>query len=168
MSLRERGAPSSACFACSTDAAHLPLARARDRVHLRRMLKKTLLSIFVAAGLVASAFADVTKISATEAAKLVQDGRAVLVDVREPAEWKETGVAQPAVLLEKSDFDSAKSAWTPFLEKTGKDKTLILYCRSGKRAGVVGEALTAQGYKVLNAGGMKDWSEAGLPVRKIE
>lgn len=132
------------------------------------MLKKLLLSAFVAAGLVASAFAEVAPVSPTEAAKLVQDGQAVLIDVREPAEWKETGVAQPAVLLEKSDFDGAKTAWTPFLEKTGKDKTLIVYCRSGKRSGAVAEALAAQGYKVLNAGGLKDWSAAGLPVRKIE
>lgn len=132
------------------------------------MLKKILLSALVAAGLAASAFAEVAKISATEAAQLVQDGKAVLVDVREPAEWKETGVAQPAVLLEKSDFDGQKAAWTPFLEKTGKDKTVILYCRSGKRAGVIGEALAAQGYKIVNAGGMKDWSEAGLPVRKVD
>jgi len=132
------------------------------------MLKQLLLSAFVASGLVASASAEVASISPTDAAKLVQDGQAVLIDVRESAEWKETGVAQPAVLLEKSDFDGAKTAWTPFLEKTGKDKTLVVYCRSGKRAGAVAEALAAQGYKVLNAGGLKDWSAAGLPVRKIE
>ena len=132
------------------------------------MLKKILLSALVAAGFIASAFAEVTKISPADAAKLVQDGQAVLVDVRESAEWKETGVAQPAVLLEKSDFDGAKSAWTPFLAKADKSKTIILYCRSGKRAGIVGEALAAQGYKVVNAGGMKDWADAGLPVRKVE
>ncbi len=132
------------------------------------MLKKALLLVFIAAGLAGSAFAEIAKISATEAAKLVQDGQAVLVDVREPAEWKETGVAQPAVLLEKSDFDGAKTAWTPFLAKADKNKTIILYCRSGKRAGIVGEALAAQGYKVVNAGGMKDWADAGLPVRKVE
>lgn len=133
------------------------------------MLKNLLLSTLAAAALATAAFAaDVARISPTEAAKLVQDGQAVLIDVREPAEWKETGVAQPAVLLEKSDFDGAKTAWTPFLAKTGKDKTLVLYCRSGRRSGTVAEALAAQGYKVVNAGGMKDWSDAGLPVRKIE
>jgi rhodanese-related sulfurtransferase len=111
---------------------------------------------------------EIAHLSPADAAALVRDGKAVLVDVREPAEWKETGVAQPAVLLEKSDFDGAKTAWAPFLEKTGKDKTVILYCRSGKRAGIVAEALAAQGYRVANAGDMKDWADAGLPVRQVD
>jgi rhodanese-related sulfurtransferase len=130
------------------------------------MLKKLALCLLLTATVVFAA--DVAKITPAEAAALVKDGRAVLVDVRESAEWKETGVAQPAVLLEKSDFDGAKSAWTPFLQKTGKETTIVLYCRSGKRAGVIGAALAAQGYKVVNAGGMKDWADAGLPVRKVE
>ena len=37
--------------------------------------------------------ADVQQISPAEAAKRVATGKAVLVDVREPAEWAETGVA---------------------------------------------------------------------------
>ncbi len=133
------------------------------------MLKKLLLLTAAALGLTSALLAaDVPKITAAEAAKLVAAGSAVLIDVREVSEWKDTGVAAPATLLAKSDFDGAKKEWAPFLEKTGKDKTLVLYCRSGKRAGVVGEALIAQGYKVVNAGGMKDWIEAGLPVRKLE
>jgi rhodanese-related sulfurtransferase len=33
------------------------------------------------------------------------------------------------------------------------DKTIILFCRSGRRSGLVGEALKTKGYKVLNLGG---------------
>ncbi|MBA3848477.1 MAG: sulfurtransferase [Opitutus sp.] len=130
------------------------------------MLKKLTLCFLT---VTATVFAgDVARISPAKAAALVHDGHAVLVDVRETAEWKETGVAQPAVLLEKSDFDGARAAWTPFLRKIGKDRTIILYCRSGKRAGTVAEALAAQGFKVVNAGGFKDWADAGLPVRQVE
>lgn len=133
------------------------------------MLKKLLLLAAAALGVTSALLAaDVPKLAPAEAAKLIAAGSAVLIDVREVGEWKDTGVAAPAALLAKSDFDGAKKEWTPFLEKTGKDKTLILYCRSGKRAGVIGEALLAQGYKVVNAGGMKDWADAGLPVRKVE
>jgi rhodanese-related sulfurtransferase len=89
----------------------------------------------------------------------------VLVDVREPGEWSETGVAAPAVLLPKSDFDGKQSLWKPFLEKTG-DKEVILYCRSGHRAGVIAAKLAEKGLKVSNAGGFKDWKDAGLPVKK--
>ena len=111
--------------------------------------------------------ADVSRITPPEAARLVQAGTAVLVDVREPSEWAETGVAAPAVLLPKSDFDGAQKQWNEFLASVGQ-KQVILYCRSGHRAGIVGAALADQGFKVANAGGFKDWKDAGLPVRKFE
>ena len=110
--------------------------------------------------------AEVQKIAPAEAAKLVAAGKAVLVDVREPAEWAETGVAQPAVLLAKSDFDGEQKEWKDFLANVG-DKQVILYCRSGGRAGTVAAALAAKGVKTANAGGLKDWTGAGLPVRKV-
>lgn len=110
--------------------------------------------------------ADVPALAPAEAAKLVAAGSAVLVDVREPAEWAESGVAAPAVLLPKSDFDGAQEQWKEFLAKTG-DKQIILYCRSGNRSGKVAAALAAQGRNVANAGAFKDWQAAGLPVRQI-
>ncbi len=109
--------------------------------------------------------AEAPKIAPTEAAKRVAAGAAVLVDVREASEWAETGVAAPAVLLAKSDFDGAQKAWKPFLEKNA-GKEIILYCRSGKRAGTIAAALAEKGVNVANAGGLNDWTAAGLPVRK--
>jgi rhodanese-related sulfurtransferase len=111
--------------------------------------------------------AEVAKITPAAAAQLVADGQAVLVDVREPAEWAEAGVAAPAVLLPKSDFDGDKRQWKDFLAKAG-DKQIILYCRTGRRADAVGQALVAEGRSVTNAGGMKDWVAAGLPVREAK
>ena len=113
----------------------------------------------------ATAFAEPRQIAPNEAAKLVASGKAVLVDVRELAEWKETGVAAPAVLLAKSDFDGARKEWKPFLETVG-DRQIILYCRLGSRAGTVGTELEKQGFKVANAGGFTEWRKAGLPVRE--
>ena len=129
---------------------------------------KSLALFFLAALLPFKAMAaDVTKIAPKEADKLVAEGKAVLVDVREPAEWAETGVAEKAVLLPKSDFDGAQKLWKDFLAHNG-DKEVILYCRSGKRAAVIGTALAAKGIKVANAGGFSDWTSAGLPTRKVE
>ncbi len=114
------------------------------------------------------AFASsVPKISPTDAARLVAAGKAILVDVREPGEWVNTGVAAPAVLLAKSDFDGTQAVWKPFLAKTS-GKQLILYCRSGHRAGIVASALAAQGLDVANAGGLSDWLAAGLPLRTVK
>ncbi len=107
------------------------------------------------------------KISAADAAKLVESGKAVLVDCREPAEYAENGVAKPAVLLPKSDFDADQKKWKEFLEQN-KGKQIIVYCRSGGRAGTVAGALKQRGIDAVNAGGLKDWTAAGLPTRKAE
>ena len=111
--------------------------------------------------------AEPAAIKPADAAKLVAEGKALLVDVREPMEWAESGVAAPAVLLPKSEFDEGLLGdWRGFLDQAG-DKTLILYCRSGRRSGDVATALAAKGFKVANAGGFKDWQAAGLPVRRV-
>lgn len=128
---------------------------------MRRLL------LLLALGFSTAFAADVAKVTPAAAAQLVADGKAVLVDIREPAEWAEAGVAAPAVLLPKSDFDGDKKQWKDFLAKIG-DKQIILYCRSGRRAEAVGQALTAEGKSVANAGGMKDWIAAGLPVREAK
>jgi rhodanese-related sulfurtransferase len=127
-------------------------------------MKKSLLAILLFA-FTTACVAEAPKIAPTEAAQLVASGKAVLVDCREPAEWNETGVAAPAVLLAKSDFDGEKKQWTEFLAKN-RDKQVIVYCRTGRRSGAIATALAEQGIQAVNAGGMKDWSDAGLPVRK--
>ena len=121
------------------------------------------LFLFLAAAVSA---VEVARISPTDAAHMVAAGEAVLVDVREPAEWVETGVAAPAVLLPKSDFDGAQKQWKNFLATVG-DRQVILYCRSGHRAGIIGAVLAERGRRVANAGGFKDWEAAGLPTRKV-
>ncbi len=110
--------------------------------------------------------ADIAKISPLETARLVAAGKAVLVDVREASEWAETGVAAPAVLLPKSDFDGERKQWKDFLTKVG-EKQIILYCRSGRRSGVVAAALAEKGLPVANAGSFQDWVAAGLPTRAV-
>ena len=110
-------------------------------------------------------WAAVPAVNPAEAAKRVAAGTAVLVDVREPSEWAETGVAAPATLLPKSEFDEGQiGEWKEFLAHVG-DKEVILYCRSGRRSGVVASVLAEKGFKVANAGGFKDWQSAALPTR---
>jgi rhodanese-related sulfurtransferase len=97
-------------------------------------------------------------------AQRVKAGTAKLVDVREPTEWAETGVAEPATLLSMSSL--GKSAkWDAFL-KQNKEKDLIFYCKAGGRAGSIANALAGSGYKTENAGGFGSWVEEGLPTRK--
>ncbi len=124
-----------------------------------------LLAFFLTAAL--SFAAEPATHTPAEAAKRVAAGTAVLVDCREPSEWADSGVAEPAVLLAKSDFDGAQKAWKPFLEKNA-GKEIILYCRSGGRSGEVANALAKQGLKAANIGTLRAWTKAGLPTRKVD
>ena len=104
---------------------------------------------------------------ASEAASRVAAGTAVLVDVREPGEWADGGVAEPANLLSLSDLRGDRTGWKSFLAEN-KDKELILYCRSGNRSGIAARILTKEGFNVANAGGFRDWVAAGLQTRQVK
>lgn len=123
------------------------------------------LALLCLAPAVAAFAADAApKIAPKDAAKLVAEGKAVLVDCREAPEWAESGVAAPAVLLPKSDFDGERKKWNEFLAKN-KGKQIIIYCRSGGRAGTVAAALNKEGVSAASVGGLKDWKDAGLATR---
>ena len=114
-----------------------------------------------------SAFAqsDIPRLSPAEAAAKVKAGEAVLIDVREPAEW-ESGVAAPAYLLPLSDLRGSRSKWQHVLDSAKADgKPLLLYCRSGNRSGQAAAALAKEGFTVANVGGFGDWTAAHLPTR---
>lgn len=130
-------------------------------------IRRAFLSLFAVSACSSTAVvaADAPRIQPEEAAKLVAEGKAVLVDCREASEWKETGVAAPAVLLPKSDFDGHQKQWKEFLARN-KGKQVLVYCRTGRRSGLVANALAAQGVKTANVGGLKDWKDAGLPTRE--
>lgn len=134
-------------------------------------MKKPLFLIVAAAAAAAllglsQAIADTPRITPAEAAAKVASGEAMLVDVREPSEWKD-GVAAPAELLSLSDLRGNRKQWKAFLEKAG-GKQIILYCRSGNRSGQAAEILAKEGRTVANVGAYKDWKAAGLPTRKPE
>lgn len=90
-----------------------------------------------------------------EAARLAGTGQALLLDVREPAEW-ERGHAPGALHLPLGDLDpSAVPA----------DRPVIAVCRSGNRSGAAAAVLARAGRDARNlTGGMTAWAAQGLPV----
>lgn len=113
-------------------------------------------------------------ISPLEAAKLQAEKKITLIDIRRPEEWRETGVAENAELLDMTDpMFAAKLS-----KLTGGDRTkpLMLICRTANRTRTVQQALIQNGYSaVINVeGGMtgnsadKGWIAHGLPVRKMD
>ncbi|MBI5689817.1 MAG: rhodanese-like domain-containing protein [Verrucomicrobia bacterium] len=131
------------------------------------LLRPLLAVLFATLALRSACAAEIKPVAPPEAARLVKEGKAVLVDVREPPEWRDSGVAEPAVLLPMSDFNGEQRQWKDFLAKN-RDKQILLYCRSGGRSAAVAESLVGKGYKAANIGTLRDWTKAGLPVRKVE
>lgn len=80
---------------------------------------------------------------------------AVLLDVRTPEETAQ-GMIEGAIQLDfrSPDFESE-------IEKLDKDKTYLIYCRSGNRSGKTCALMAKKGYKNLYnlAGGYIAWSK---------
>jgi len=89
---------------------------------------------------------------------------AVLVDVRTPEEWAETGIPVGAKTLTWQDEFVAKAA-----SELPKDAEIYVICRSGNRSAQASQWLIEQGYtKVFSIeGGIVEWmkSEAVEPYK---
>ena len=94
----------------------------------------------------------------------LQAGTAVLVDVREPAEWT-AGTARDAVLLPLSDLRGPRRQWQSFLEKN-RGKQLLLYCQSGARSSAAAALLCREGFTARNAGSLAALERAAWPVNR--
>ena len=93
-------------------------------------------------------------------ATLVADSSVVVLDVRTAAEFAE-GHIQGAVLIDQnqSDFVEKAKATLP------TDKTIAIYCRSGRRSANAAGKLADVGYKCVNLKrGIIAWKEANMPV----
>ena len=83
---------------------------------------------------------------------LIQEGKAFLLDVRTPEEYRE-GHIEGATLIPVDWIVQAHTDGLP-----SKDTPMLLYCRAGKRAQVAAEVLGALGWKrVANMGGTLEW-----------
>lgn len=85
----------------------------------------------------------------------LQEGKIILVDVREESEWQEGHVAG-AVHIPLASLNARSVSELP------KDVPIYLYCRSGRRAGIAQSQLRSLGFeKAKNIGGILDWQQFG-------
>ena len=91
-------------------------------------------------------------------APALQDG-ATLVDVREPAEFRE-GHIPGAVNIPMGQLSAR-------LAEIDRDRPVCVVCASGNRSAAMTDVLTAAGYDAANVvGGTRAWIESGRPVEK--
>lgn len=117
--------------------------------------------------LVEAANAVVPRVSAAEAQELIAKG-ALVVDVRDAPEVEKTGKVAGAVHIPRGMLEFRADPESPYHDPHfAKDKTVILYCASGGRSALSGQALKELGYdQVYNLGGFSDWADSGGAVEK--
>lgn len=135
------------------------------------LTRRLLLAAASAAILIpASAMADSSKISASDALERMKAGSLILVDVRRPDEWMGTGVAEGAWMLDMTDENFG--AYLMAVLDRNPDHDVAIICRTGNRTGYLMEQLRKNGIdRVLDvsegmAGGPngKGWIPSGLPI----
>ena len=110
------------------------------------------------------------QITATEAHDKALAGEIILVDVRTPEEWADTGIGEGAIAL-----DMRTDGFVPALvalRRANPETPIAMICRTGNRSQFVVSALAGQGFPGLvdvaegMAGGPrgKGWIPTGLPT----
>lgn len=103
-----------------------------------------------------------SNISANDATLLINRQDALIVDVRETAEWS-SGHIPNARHIALGQLGKHLSEIEKF-----KEKPVIVVCASGNRSGSACGTLKKAGFQqVFNlAGGVRSWRDAGLPMTK--
>jgi rhodanese-related sulfurtransferase len=126
-------------------------------------LKKIFLSFLI---LVSSLYAG---LSTEYSSQKILDSKIPIVDIRTPAEWKETGMAQGAIAImffdEKGGYN-VEAFLKELNAKVDTKKPFALICRTGSRTKVVSIFLSTQlKYNVTDlAGGMVYYKSMNLPI----
>ena len=124
-------------------------------------MKKILTCLFAALGFTtACGQQNFENMEVKEFAELIADSNVVILDVRKADEFTE-GHIKGAVLIDQFQSDFVEQAEA----KLPKDKTIAIYCRSGRRSANAAGKLADIGYKCVNLkGGILAWKEANMPV----
>jgi rhodanese-related sulfurtransferase len=123
-------------------------------------MKKIMTCLLAALGLNTACSQNFENMEVKAFAELIADPNVVILDVRKADEFAE-GHIKGAVLIDQFQSDFVEQA----KEILPKDKTIAIYCRSGRRSANAAGKLTAVGYKCVNLkGGFLAWKEANMPV----
>lgn len=98
-----------------------------------------------------------TELPPEQAAGLVRDGGAQLVDVRNPDEHEAGHIAGDTPI----PFNDLKDR----IGELDQERPVVLYCRGGDRSAAAVQALRASGWNATSIdGGLLAWHEQGLPL----
>ena len=96
-------------------------------------------------------------VDAGSVAERLADRNVLVIDVRQPAEWRR-GHIPGSLNLPLTQLASR-------LHRLPNDKTIVTVCASGHRSALAARTLKRAGYQAENLkGGMRSWTRAGLPL----
>ncbi len=109
-------------------------------------------------------------LTAEEAFSGLQSGELILIDIRTPSEWQETGVAEGAWLLDMREPDFGR--WIMAVLERNPNHQVAVICRSGNRSGRLMGLFAQNGIKgtldvtegMLGGPRGKGWIPSGLPT----
>ena len=138
---------------------------------------KVTLSIILLIGLAMpiQAQTNLPSLTASEAHELQQAGELILIDIRQPEEWRETGMAQGAAGVSMMHPEGGQGFLRDVLAAVNgdTDANIALICRTGNRTSQVLPALQRWGFtraKHIPEGMVGSqfgpgWIPSGLPVQ---
>lgn len=137
---------------------------------LKRVLMTCLAALALAGGVACSKEPAGLQIDAPEALRRVQAGEMILVDIRRPEEWRQTGVARGALRIDMTDPRFVDKLYQE--AKGDLNAPIGIICRTGNRTTHVQQALAKMGFtQIINvregmAGSAAGpgWIKRGLPI----
>lgn len=125
-------------------------------------LPAALLLLFLFKGRILAALGGFQEVSPAEAARLVEQEGAVLLDVREPGEWKRERIPG-ARHVPLGQLGSRLGELSEL-----KERPVVVQCQSGMRSSMAARTLKQAGFqKVYNlAGGLMAWTMAGRKTQR--
>lgn len=89
---------------------------------------------------------NIEQVGADSWQQWVADNDAVLIDVREPYEWQQTGVLPDSKLISMGELPVS-------LDQLAPDTPILVVCRTGNRSQHAAAWLESHGYRAANLAG---------------
>lgn len=119
------------------------------------------------AQLVAEARERVESLTPAQVRTEIQQGHAVIVDLREPNECAQTGTLPGAIQAPRGMLEFYADPACPYHRpELDPSRRVVLYCASGGRSALSADLLMRMGYPNVAhlGGGLKAWLESGYPM----
>jgi len=116
-------------------------------------MKHWIAALILIAGFCAAVLTDTSAGEPTMSAPLAYDravrGELILIDVRSPREWRQTGLGNAAHPITMHDPNGLQAFYQNVLKSVGGDKTkpIALICARGNRSNRMQSFLVAQGFR---------------------